>query len=562
MTTTLNGDDFEPVDPELARILPPEAAQELREWAMNGGYTFRLSRRFPHGRSGAVVCAVLEHQRYEGARKVILKLDRVRDAANLRGEHLQQQRAVHESPEFARRHLVRPVREPQRGHGELWFSFQELATGNPTEVGLGDLDVLGALFDDARTGGDADLFATTAAAIVRSVLSEWALVTHPAAMTVPQFAALHLKARLDPGGELYALRSAWTGHTMVVPDEKSPLTNPLRLVTDPAMTGGSRIGALLGKAHGDLHMDNILVRVRPTVSVDDFRLIDLMKYDSMAPLTSDPVYLVLHAVARSLGGLNDPARESLLALLLRPATGVIGAVPAWLGRLVVSVHATGEAWAGSLIDEWRAQTRLSLIAWSLTMSGRPSTRDEDRGWFLRLAARAAHLYLHADESGSEPFRAPGPPQTPRSSQQAATPNPEGVGPAVRHLVAEPAPAGPDRADAGPADWRATLCANLVALRSLATGASSAQRLAELVNAAATTGPSPRDAARAAELESLMSHLLDDHNRAMPGWAPGAPVLAEVYHCPIGRCQRTAARSRTAGVPTCTLAGKVMQVRTD
>lgn len=566
--TSENDFDREPVDDALARVLPPAAAQALREWAVQSGYAYELSRFYPNGRSGAIVCAVLEHHRFGPTHKIILKLDRIRDADRRHGEHLRQEQAVHESPTFARRHLVLPVREPARATDELWFTFQKLATGSPTEVGLSDLDVLATLFDEARTGGSPDLFADTAAGIVRSVLTEWAS-PQTANMTVPEFLGRHLLHRLDPGQELHPLSLAWPDPTIVVPGEALPLANPLRLAVDPAMTGRRQIRAVLGKAHGDLHMENVLVQVRPTVSVADYRLIDLMKYRAHAPLTSDPVYLVLHAVARSLGGLSPQARESLLELLLRPAAGFDATLPAWLGRLVVNVHAAAEDCAGSLIEEWREQTRLSLLAYALILTGRPSTRREDRDWFLRLAARAAqaHLFPDARQEGAAGRSV----AVETSVTRSVVPTPP-VGtttghssvPAIR-ATGQPGPApapqpAPGASPADQPDWRALLCVHLAELREAATGPSSEQRLAALITAAAT-GPSPQDGVWAAELEALMTDLLDHRTRAvLPGLMAGTPLLHELYSCPIGRCRRTAGRGRAGEPPTCGLTGRFMRVQ--
>ncbi|MFC7760844.1 hypothetical protein ACFQY4_24580 [Catellatospora bangladeshensis] len=547
-------------------MLPARAAAALWQFAVQSGTAFELARPYPNARSGAVVCAVREHHHYTGVRKIILKLDTVRDAARAHGEYVQQQRAVHEGGGFARRHLVQPAREPVRVDDKLWFTFQELATGEATDVGLADLEVLTALLEAARTGSDEESLPTACAHIVRSVLGEWAAHRDTKIMDVPAFLRLHVRDRLGPGGDLHALASTRTAATLELPGEPGPLANPLRLVTDPAMTAGRRIVAVTGKAHGDLHTENVLVPVRPVVAPDGFRLIDLMKYGSGAPLTRDPAHLVLYIVARSLAGLDPQAREALFGLVLHPATAPRGGpVPGWLHRTVVGVHAAAEGCARSLIDEWREQAILSVLGNALIFVGRASTRDEDRGWFLRLAALAADAYLGRG--------APSPPRVTASRLPVVTEPPPSVAPPPNGRV----PGEPDPGQTSPggfpfpppgpglrratSDWRARLCRNLAALRLAAQDPTSAARVDALVDAAAA-GHAAADAAWSLELDGVMLELLDEAGTrsALPGAPAGSPLLYERYACPGERCRRVEPRQPGGPLPTCALTGEAMRLR--
>jgi hypothetical protein len=43
----------------------------------------------------------------------------------------------------------------------------------------------------------------------------------------------------------------------------------------------------LGRAHGDLHLDNIFIPLFPRVDADGYRLIDLSEFHERAPLSRD-----------------------------------------------------------------------------------------------------------------------------------------------------------------------------------------------------------------------------------------------------------------------------------
>ncbi|BCJ75421.1 hypothetical protein CS0771_49650 [Catellatospora sp. IY07-71] len=557
----------EPVDAALRALLPPRAAEALWRFAVQSGTAFELARHYPNARSGAVVCAVREHRRHAGVRKIILKLDTVRDAARAHGEYVQQQSAVHEGGDFARRHLVQPAREPVWADGRLWFTFQELATGEATDMGLADLEVLTALLDAARTGSDEDALPTACAHIVRSVLGDWAAHRDTRTMDVPAFLRLHVRDRLDPGGDLHAMASARTAAALDLPDEPGPLANPLRLVTDSTMTAGRRVVAVVGKAHGDLHTENVLVPVRPVVAPDGFRLIDLMKYGSAAPLTRDPVHLVLYIVARSLAGLAPQAREALFGVVLDPATAPSGPVPGWLYRTVVGVHAAAEGCARSLIDEWREQAILSVLGNALIFVGRASTRDEDRDWFLRLAARAADAYLGRAAPAPPVSPAPEVTAVPARASSVVAPAPDRLAgapaaePAATAGEVPPVPvaAGPRRSIP---DWRSRLCRNLAALRTAAQDPASTARIDALAEAA-SAGHAGADAAWSGELDRLMLELLHEEPGArsvLPGAPGGAPLLHERYACPGERCRRIEQRRPGGPLPTCAVTGQAMRLR--
>ena len=75
---------------------------------------------------------------------------------------------------------------------------------------------------------------------------------------------------------------------------------PFALVFDPSPRYDGLVTTIIGKGHGDLHTENILVRPDER----QFWLIDLSRYRTDAPLTQDPVQLVLAIVNRALPSLR------------------------------------------------------------------------------------------------------------------------------------------------------------------------------------------------------------------------------------------------------------------
>ena len=48
-----------------------------------------------------------------------------------------------------------------------------------------------------------------------------------------------------------------------------------------------------GRAHGDLHLRNILMQVKPSPKPRSYKLIDLGGYNPRSPLARDPMHLLL-----------------------------------------------------------------------------------------------------------------------------------------------------------------------------------------------------------------------------------------------------------------------------
>jgi hypothetical protein len=401
-------DDF--LDPELARGLG-NAAPALREWGRLKEIRYRHDRWLTNGKSTALVAVVYEDDLQEGAQKLILKLDRISDEDLGTAEYVRQRRAWLEAPDFANRHLAQLA---SAGHdlvrvGEgRWILFQKIAGGS-----VDHLDVLTKYLASARIGGgpisaggsvrrtvtcDSAAFAAMCGKIVDRVLTGWQGKPALERRSAPAFIADHLSGRQSRKGILRNAAAALTAPALQLPDEPGPLPNPLRLAFHDQVTDGRIVQALLGRAHGDLHTENILIPGRGSLDPSPFRLIDLARYANRAPLTRDPTYLTLYIIARTLEDLSAPQADALIDVLVDPECGRDSVLPGWLRELLRAVKQAGERWAHShgFTAEWRSQTVLSLVGSALVFLDRPSTRDADRMWFLRLAARAGQTFLGPD----------------------------------------------------------------------------------------------------------------------------------------------------------------------
>ncbi|CAO5150168.1 TIR domain-containing protein [Frankia sp. AiPs1] len=462
------------LDERLRAGLNPTAAAELENWCVQTGVSYRLVRWLTNGRSSAVVAAVVEQHRHHGARQLVMKLDRAAGEPGepRPGEYAQHENAMHDAEQFARAHLSRPVREPVFGGEGWWYVFQSVAGGSLSDpVTLQTL--LNAVLhpprphrggDPAHAGGrrplfpspraDAATFAAAGADVVRSTLAEWSGPLRLPELDVPTILRRQLGHRAEPGGAVHRLAQAHPGATLTVEGEDRPLPNPFSLLFDEDRCAGTQLMTFLGRAHGDLHVENVLVPASLREIAASYQLIDLARYSPDAVLTRDPTHLVLHVLARTLSELGPQGRTAAIDMLLDPEhDGAL--LPTWMASFIVAVRAAAEDWAraSSLVEFWREQVPLSLLAGALTCLVRPSTRPEDHAWFLRLAANAAATILdrHAPP-GTEPSAAVPSQTTPAQATPARTapgmdgqprPSTETAGGAG---TPRSEPATPDRAD--------------------------------------------------------------------------------------------------------------------
>jgi hypothetical protein len=393
------------VDPLLVDLIGPAAARALREHAGWKECDYDLELVFDSGRSAAVVAMVLEvDQLEERSTKLVLKTVGTAEEPIALGEFARHRHAVEKAPEdFGEVHLSALWRDPIRIGNGTWIVLQEL-------VGDGDLEVepLAVLLDHAlgrAPGGtprrpavdiDADGFARTCGEVVEVILRKW--VGHPYTpkeVGVTEFLGAHLGKHLTDPGRLLGHVREHPGRTIVLEPGSDPLPNPFALATGSFFSTEPRIRVFSGRSHGDLHSDNVLVVARPRVDSRKFFLIDLAGYEDDGPVTRDPVHFVLHLIAHNLHEVPKH-QDKLIDLLLDPNDKLApDLLPPWLVKTVTAVHSAGNRWAASnrMKKEWRTQTYLSLVGCALRCLGRKSTREEDKRWFLLLAAKAAAKFV-------------------------------------------------------------------------------------------------------------------------------------------------------------------------
>jgi hypothetical protein len=201
---------------------------------------------------------------------------------------------------------------------------------------------------------------------------------------------------MEPGGRLHEWAVRYGSARIAVPGEARLLASPfaLALGTYPA-AGGLAIPALTGRCHGDLHSDNVLVRVSTAIDGTDFHLVDLALYEDDGPITRDPAHLLLYVLARRMDVISAAQQSVLIDVLLDPDRADARLLPGWLACLIREVDGASLAWlkGSGLQPEWRRNRLLSLAGAAMLFLGRTSTRPEDKNWFLRLAARACTAFL-------------------------------------------------------------------------------------------------------------------------------------------------------------------------
>ncbi|MFI7662856.1 hypothetical protein ACIBTW_28660 [Micromonospora parva] len=527
-----------PIDRNLADKLGAPAATALTESATLRGVRYRYAGWFVNGRSTANVAAVYEVG-LRPARKLILKHD-VADSAQLhRAEFARHHAALADAPDFAERHLTAPDGEPIRVGDGSWITFQEVVGGSFVDYRV--LSALLAGVPQAKVAGvdprlvtpcDRGSFADVCTAVVRGLLAGWAGKPTLHEMPVAEVLRRHLLHRLQPGQALHAEAARWPARWLVLAGEPHPLPNPFALVHDPVLTARlAPVQLVVGRAHGDLHPENILVRTE--FDPDDYHLIDLSRYEPDAPLTRDPVQLVLTILDRTMDERSDQQRELLLDLLIGGAADARDMLPKWLPEFVDRVRDVQLDWIRpyGLIDEWRQQTLLSLSACALMFLARPTTAPAHREWYLRLAARAAAAYLASvDDTGVAPE----------------------PGAATTIVTYRAADAGA-RVDTDPVSL---LCANLPAIREAAGRRGLHGDVDALVMRARLGGDI------AADYATLIRRLFaddEDVRHGLTGFGGGTPVVGEVFTCPLERqpCGRQARRPPNGGPPRCPVEGRTM-----
>ncbi|MEU7573649.1 hypothetical protein [Micromonospora sp. NPDC049240] len=330
-----------------------------------------------------------------------------------------------DAPGFAKRHMVEehygwhPV-----GDGRH-LSFQDVANGGDRVVTIDEITDDGDLVRVFRK-------------VLAGLLTGW---NRPPKLGRPSTAAStareYLHREVTTTASLSAIRSAL--HELGLRDAEqdwvridgATLPNPLRLAEGGGPFGDTRIHYVRGFAHGDLHGGNLLIPVTTEGVLDPgrFTVIDFESYESGAPVTRDPVALLVSIALRwvapppgpdetSPRGLPTDQADALRDHLIRPDQDAPTRLLPALAQLVRLTHDAGMEYTkpGNWRSEWRRQYRLSLIARALTATTFDSLGREGRWWCLRLAAHAAEAYRREYHSGLTP-------PTAAAAQDAPLPTP-------------------------------------------------------------------------------------------------------------------------------------------
>ncbi|MFD8724491.1 hypothetical protein ACFV2H_42670 [Streptomyces sp. NPDC059629] len=363
----------------------------LIEWAEKGahGGTVRPVvppwRPFADGASGALLAAVLVMPR-PGA--VVVKVS----TADRSGEGHIHARARRTAPERVAELLwTWPV-----GDGRM-LTFQSPAGGSLHEV-----DTMAAL-------GNGEL-PEACAFVTKWLLTEWNDGPgggDPRPTGVTELLRAELGALVTHGGSALAYGSRIPGleaDTPWIRVDGRDLPNPLAMAVGHAALPDPELYVARGRAHGDLHLDNIMVPHREgTPWHQDFQLIDLATYSEDAPLSRDVAMLLLSALARRVPAEAAGGGDALLRYLVRPRRPLLDEIPPATGRLVQAVRDTcAEAAKGGLHDLWSTQFLLSLVATGLRFSTYENMGDAGRWWYFRLAAHAGGEFLRRYDDGPLP----------------------------------------------------------------------------------------------------------------------------------------------------------------
>ena len=346
------------------------------------------------GRSGAPIAVVARLGRGFND-KVAVKFAHADEIANW-------DTALRDCPsEFREKHLIKigTTFQPESGDSGYWLVSLTIAGG--------DLSLIRPASEMQPLRGRS--FSVACGAIVRSIISEWNPdpLEHPLSRISPgdYLDSIFNVRRVVPGNRLLT----WLQSVGIDPNDRlirrpgwgESLPNPLTLAS--AMNSDLRdtsrdLRVLYGRAHGDLHLRNILLQITPPKH-QEYRLIDLGGYDSKSPLARDPMHLLLSIALEWLnGGIvpGMPVSRELVKVIIQPRQPS----PEKEYQVVSSaIHSAGHAWASAknLGDEWTRQSLLAIVGNALRYASRDLVTEHDmsatRGWFFDIAAAAAHAYL-------------------------------------------------------------------------------------------------------------------------------------------------------------------------
>ncbi|KUL40540.1 hypothetical protein ADL15_07105 [Actinoplanes awajinensis subsp. mycoplanecinus] len=194
---------------------------------------------------------------------------------------------------------------------------------------------------------------------------------------------------------------------LTLPDEDGPLPNPWRLFAEDTTATQTKIHYLVGRAHGDLHADNILVPVHDTaVYAQGFRMIDLATYRNDAPLSRDLASLLVSLCWREIGASSPRSRRAFLTYLERdhPDPRLHDSMPGDVRKVIDGLRTPALQFATDRweLQHWHRQVKVSLLAQAMLHTAYTSGTPDARRWCCRLAGRLTHILLHPAGPHEEP----------------------------------------------------------------------------------------------------------------------------------------------------------------
>ncbi|MEG3630709.1 hypothetical protein [Streptomyces poriticola] len=388
-------DGRDTADDGLDALFDAEAAATLRAHWAERGLTVRAQaepwRRSGH--SGARLgLVVLGHPDRPDERVVVKVLPAGPDTRETDRHH----RAVAAAPDFTAAHVVAQAHPPHDLPGRRRAMYQKLppATGEVMPLG-------------AALNGE---LAAPCARLAASLLDGWNPGRSLLPTTVGRYLATELRSALEPGRSA----RAWAREILMtdvadptdaetgrwIRDEDEPgviLPNPARITEPGHPIGELPLDHFAGSAHGDLHLENVLVEHRDGRPVAGRHwLIDLAHYADGVPLSRDIAALVLALVRRRVADLPAGASGEARALIdaVVDPSGTAG--PGIGAGVVDAIRAVDDACRAALPGDrevWRAQYLWSVVAEALVHTSYEATGERVRWWCSRLAAHAARAAL-------------------------------------------------------------------------------------------------------------------------------------------------------------------------